>query len=378
MRKRIFSITPLLVFALVSACTQPNLEQIFENPGEGSGGFGSPVALDADDVVVHGAGQVYLFDGISGAHLHTLDDPTPVGAGGFGGGVAIDGDSILVGEPASDADGDRVGEAHLFDATTGAPRRTLNDPTVTGRDGFGTAVAVHGSRLLIGAPGDDTYGTNFGQAHLFDADSGVLLRTFDDPTVGDGEGEFGQAVALDSDRVLVGEVGQAHLFDASTGALLWTFDAPAVTGVLAFGHSVALEGDRVLIGAPGYNNNVGQVRLFDATAGTLVRTFDDPTDPDPLRGHWFGSSVSLDEDRVLIGEPQTSLNELPLYEGQAHLFDASSGALIRTFNNPPVTGLPDQFGYSVALDSGRALIGAPGYENIITEQKGRAYLYGAE
>jgi WD40 repeat protein len=334
------------------------------------------VAVDGVRIAVSGAGQVYLFDASNGNYLLTLSDPTPVGGGSFGR-VAIDGNHVLVGEvPTSGSL--QLGEAHLFDAASGALLRTVRDPTVTDADAFGSAVAIDGDRLLISAPGDDTYGLNFGQAHLFDADSGALLRTFDDPTVDDGGSKFGEAVALDGDRVLIGEEGQAHLFDATTGALRWTFDAPPVTGTLDFGYSVALKGGFIAIGAPGYNSNVGQVRLFDATTGALLHIIDDPTDPAPLRAHRFGRSIALGGGRVLIGEPQTSLNELPLFEGQAHLFDATSGALLRTLNNPPLTGFPDQFGYSVALDSGRALVGAPGYENIITGQRGRAYLFTSE
>ena len=48
--------------------------------------------------------------------------------------------------------------------------QTFDDPTVTGGDVFGDAVALEGDRLLIGAPGDDTQGGNVGQAHLFDLD----------------------------------------------------------------------------------------------------------------------------------------------------------------------------------------------------------------
>ena len=200
--------------------------------------------------------------------LQTFDDPTVTDRDNFGRSVALDGDRMLVGAPFDDTQGTNVGQAHLFDATTGALLQTFDDPTVTERDEFGDAVALEGDRMLIGAPGDDTQGNAVGQAHLFDAATGALLQTFDDPTV-TGSDFFGASVALEGDRVLIGatgddtqglNVGQAHLFDATTGALLQTFDAttgallqtfddPTVTSVDNFGSSVALSGDRVLIGA---------------------------------------------------------------------------------------------------------------------------------
>ena len=73
----------------------------------------------------------------------------------------------------------------LFDATTG------NLLTHFGGSEFnirrkktirGEALAINGHHVLIGAPSDDTNAIRSGQAHLFDAVTGNLLFTFDDPT----------------------------------------------------------------------------------------------------------------------------------------------------------------------------------------------------
>ena len=212
---------------------------------------------------------------------HVLDDPTPSrnwsGGDGFGGAVALDGELALVGAPLDDTRGGDVGQAHLFDAATGVLLRTLDDPTPDPEafdgdydgDLFGWSVAVGGGRALVGAPGDDTRGERVGQAHLFDA-TGALLRTLDNPSPR-GEDGFGVSVALDGDRALVGApnawggsgAGRTHLFDAATGALLRTLDDPADRSVphpvssdkpntqfTEFGAAVALDGDRALVGAP--------------------------------------------------------------------------------------------------------------------------------
>ena len=47
------------------------------------------------------------------------------------------------------------------------PLRTVDDPTVTNGDVLGFSVALDGDRVLIGTSGDDTQGTDVGQAHLF-------------------------------------------------------------------------------------------------------------------------------------------------------------------------------------------------------------------
>ncbi|MGI9457108.1 MAG: FG-GAP repeat protein, partial [Aeoliella sp.] len=71
--------------------------------------------------------------------------------------------------------------------TAGAAPQIFNDPTpspggVPEGDRFGQSVALDGNNVLLGAPYDDTNGTDVGQAHLFEATTGNLLQTFNDPT----------------------------------------------------------------------------------------------------------------------------------------------------------------------------------------------------
>ena len=93
--------------------------------------------------------------------------------------------------------------------------------------------------------------------------------------------------------------------------LTWTktIDDPTVTTQDRFGWSVALDGNNVLIGARlddtiGPNRDNGQAHLFDATTGTEVRTFNNPTPsviPAPAEIDQFGSSVAIDGNKILVG-----------------------------------------------------------------------------
>ena len=368
------AVAGLALAALTTGAGAATLLQTFDDPTvTGSDRFGTSVALSADRVLIgarsddtqgSAVGQAHLYDATTVNLLQTFDDPTVSPADFFGSSVALSGDRVLVGAPFDDTQGSAVGQAHLYDATNGNLLQTFDDPTVTGFDLFGSSVALDGDSVLIGASGDDTQGTNVGQAHLFDATTGNLLQTFDDPTV-TGSDLFGTSVALDGDRVLIGanqddtqgtNVGQAHLFDAITGNLLQTFDDPTVTGSDLFGTSVAIDGNSVLIGAPfddTQGSAVGQAHLFDATTGNLLQTFDDPT----VTGFdQFGDSVALSGNSVLIGARGDDTQGDGV--GQAHLYDATTGALLQTFDDPTVTAA-DLFGDSVALSGDRALIGAP-------------------
>jgi hypothetical protein len=300
----------------------------------------------------------------------TFDDPTVTTGDRFGS-VAIDGSYVLVGAPNDDTNGANTGQVNLFDLS-GNLLQTFDDPTPTplgslgdniGK-GFGVSVAIDGDNVLIGAANDGA-GANVGQAYLFDAITGNLLQTFDDPTpianvFGD---KFGFSVAIEGNNVLIGahadgtnglNVGQAHLFDLS-GNLLQTFDDPTITVEDQFGYSVAIDGNNLLIGARGDRTNLateelGQAHLFDALTGSLLQTFDDPT---ITFGDHFGASVAIDGNNVLIGARLDDTNGTNA--GQAHLFDLS-GNLLETFDDPTVT-TGNAFGSSVAIDGNIVLIG---------------------
>ena len=125
-----------------------------------------------DDTNGANAGQVHLFDAATGALLNTFNSPNPM-AFNFGRGVAIDGNFALLGADFSGVNGQHpgLGQAYLFNITTGDLVQTFDDPTITDWDTFGNfrTVAINGNRVLIGALGDDTNGHNVGQAYLFTA-----------------------------------------------------------------------------------------------------------------------------------------------------------------------------------------------------------------
>ena len=80
---------------------------------------------------------------------------------------------------------------------------------------------------------------------------------------------------------------------------------------------MALDGNRVLIGAAGgmFEAGFGEAHLFDATTGSLLQTFDHAPRSKFDR---FGESVALDGNMLLIGAPHDDTRGH--YVGQAHLF----------------------------------------------------------
>ena len=322
------------------------------------------VGARRDDTFGTNVGQAHMFDRTTGSIIATFNDPTPTLQDNFGTVVDFDLRLAVIGSPQDATNGILGGQAYLFDSATGSLLETFNDPTPTSSDLFGTSAAISGNRVVVGAPGDDSNGLGIGQAHLFDTTDGSLIATLNDPT-GTSFDNFGQAVAIDGNLVAVGEpgddtkgfnVGQVHLFSASDGEFLMTLSDPTVTSGDSFGTSVAVYDDQVLVGVPADDSageDAGQAHLFDSTDGSVVHTF---YADQPMSFDEFGVSVAIHGDRILIGSPR---REIPTATGKAYLFDANSGKLLDSITAKNKSFDNDFYAMSVDLSDQFAAIGIP-------------------
>src|SRR5262249_51544322 len=113
-----------------------------------------------------------------GAVRKTLDDPSPTSGTLFGFSVAAVGGRILVRAPRDGVGSTDAGAAYLYDGTTGALLHTFRKSNAAAGDQFGFAVAAFGTDVLVGAPFDDGDGPNAGAVYLFSGTTGELLRRF--------------------------------------------------------------------------------------------------------------------------------------------------------------------------------------------------------
>lgn len=145
--------------------------------------------------------------------------------------------------------------------------------------------------------------------------------------------------------VTAGTEGKARF-----GDLIRTFQDPNEKGASWFGESVAVVGDNVLVGAP--MNNVAY--LFESSTGKLLRTF---VAPPAAEAHAFGWHVAALGRNVLIADPQDATDGSRL-SGRAYLFNGLTGDLLRTFVNPNGDTC-FRFGQAVAgMDDNRIIIEA--------------------
>jgi hypothetical protein len=241
-------------------------------------------------------------------------------------------------------------------------------------DEFGRFVDIDSGVVVVGAYLNDDFGDSSGSAYIFDATTGQQRFKLIPPGSAPGD-VFGSSVAIDSGLALIGAsgddgAGAAFLYNVVTGQQLRKLTGPAQT-YDEFGYSAALDGTTALIGAIGEGDRgqrFGAAYLFDA--GTGQRRFR-LTPNDRARFHDFGQSVSVSDGVAIVGAPGDGRNGL--YTGAAYLFSTHTGQQLFKLTSPDSRTL-DSFGYSVAVNGDYAIVGAPGHD-VNGENVGAAYVF---
>lgn len=263
----------------------------------------------------------------------------------YGYSVATDGDSLAVGSPyRTHAGGVRAGTVHWVDPDDPATGTTVIAEDADDEDYFGTSVAVSGSKLVVGAPGDDNAaGLDAGSVYVYGCSTGscsaVTKLVADDLGPGDG---LGWSVGTHFNRLVAGapksdlgeaeDAGAAYFYYHEYGTMVWTEQAKLVADDAAagdhFGGAVAMnfahDTYRVVVGAPFTDHagaGSGTAYAFSSLDGGDTWTLDATlTHPEAAGADFFGFSVNVSEDTVLAGSP-TDDHEGLTDAGSAHLFE---------------------------------------------------------
>jgi outer membrane protein assembly factor BamB len=275
--------------------------------------FGRAVAL-SDKYAVVGANQAqaaYAFDIATGQELWKFSDPNapPTFGFGFGISVGVSGDLAVIGDSADSTVSSQAGAVYIYDLLSGQLARTLY-PQGASAGQFGVAVDLEDDILVVGAMGARESPRWTGAAYVYDVDTGVRLQTLV-PTGPELGFNFGAAVAISGDFALVGAPrsgdGVAYLFNLKTGEQLHKFLPPGLPGIGDFGRSLAIDGKYALIGDWSATVdgvfNAGGAYLFDILTGELVRTLE-PNPVEPLAS--FGFGVALTDNKLLVTQANGS------------------------------------------------------------------------
>ena len=93
------------------------------------------------------------------------------------------------------------------------------------QDEFGTSVAVSGDVAIVGAPNEDTNGSNAGAAYIFRFNGSTWIQE-DKLIAGDGDAsdEFGISVTIDGDIAMVGATGDDDNGSAAGAVYVFSYD----------------------------------------------------------------------------------------------------------------------------------------------------------
>jgi uncharacterized repeat protein (TIGR01451 family) len=385
--------------------------------------FGNAVAVSGDTVVVGARGESSSATGVNGnqndnslgsagaayvfvrsAGVWTqqayLKASNPEFADHFGASIAISGDTLVVGAPYKTAN---AGAAYVFvrTGTNWSQQAYLRASNTGPNDEFGGAVAISGSTILVGAPGEasnatgvngnqsDNSAPNSGAAYVFTRSGTTWTQQAYLKASNSQAGDFfGNAVALSGDTVVIGAPyesssatgingnqsdnsalgsGAAYVF-VRNGAI-WSqqayLKASNPNANDAFGRAVAISGDTAVVGADAESSGAsgvnGDQTNNDApgsgAAYVFVRSgtawsqqaYLKPSF-DFLYGGNFGAAAAISGERVLIGAWRSD---------DAYVFTRNGTTWAPEAYLKAYSAEVDKFGGSVGLSGDLVVVGAP-------------------
>lgn len=357
--------------------------------------FGTDVAIDHDTAVVGarladepagsaGAAFVFIRQGNAWVEQQRLRAPDGGSGDHFGTAVAISGDTIAVGAPFADASATNGGSIYVFVRTAGVwtLQEKLAASDAAAGDHLGVSVAMAGDVIAAGAPDENNAGgTDAGAVYLFRRSGTVWVEHQKLLAAAGRAGDhYGEAVALHSGTLVVGAPGAdsayTHAFDGAYWSTASPLAAPGIALGDDFGRAVDLAGASCLVGAPrgdGAATGSGCAHVFRRAAGGW--THDQALlGAGGATGDEFGWSVALDGDRALVGAREA--DRAAADAGAAYPFvRLGPGA----WTPAPVlladdAAASDRFGQAVDLSDCVAIIGAHLDNHAAGTDAGAAYL----
>ncbi len=286
----------------------------------------------------------------------------------FGGALAVDGDLAVVSEVHFGAPTQLRGYRRVAGTWQRAPELSIRRS-----DESMVALALNDGNLIYSAT-DLT--TNARNVRVMRATATGWVQ---DHVLTLNSGEYGTAVAIAGSRALIGHPGVSnnsgavYVIERISNSNNWMSSAVLLPSIrqsnARFGSSVAIVSGAVVAGAPGEDvtaggvlQDAGAAYVFELTQSTWteVNRFVAAT---PQANDAFGARVAisgLDEgqpDRLLISARTSNLG------GRVHAYRRGTSNWVASFvMNPPVAQAGQEFGFSLSMDGDHALIGAHGFD----------------
>ena len=309
----------------------PGLIQVYEASPAGwtqtadfyiaSGHGGSTaVALEGDRLVggISGACTVFEKSGAGWKETARLGAFGSEREAGFGRDVALSGDRVLVAAPFATVRGvPQSGRVRTFERFPSGWREVAEIPNPEPHPGalFGWSLDLHGDTAVVAASADEV-GQDPELVYVFEYTSSgwEFVQELDRPNTAVN---LGSVVDLQSDTLIVGapisfspnSLAFIYQRQGSSWSLVRQLRGDPV-GTINFGCSVALSEDRAVVGA---GSGPGAAFVYERDGGAWTQFAKIVHPGPPLEDVWFGYSVAVHGDRVLVTAPRTSASAALLF-----------------------------------------------------------------
>ncbi|NNF33464.1 MAG: hypothetical protein HKN68_05115 [Saprospiraceae bacterium] len=312
----------------------------------------------------------------------------------FGYSLDMHGDFAVIGDPIDNTWGPEAGKVYLFEKTEigWKFRNNIYSPLSQEGDRFGHSVAIHDSLIIIGAPFKDGSQPGGGRAYIFSIqeDSTIIEeKSWINVGVSGSQDKFGFAVDIYGNRAVVGSPGDSE-HGTNSGSVTAYYKAggswflsseyfvPGEDPGDELGYSVAIDYYRIAAGVPGFDSihpDQGKVSTFVSIANNYTY-FNDAYNKDLPAYSRLGHDIDNYGIRLIAGAPGDSRKGLQ--SGSAHVFRQSGTIFFQEEILIPDDLNPfDRFGYSVAIDSSDAIVGAP-KKSVVAETARKVYTYSRD
>lgn len=251
---------------------------------------------------------------------------------------------------------------------------------------FGSVVEIYGNRAVVGVPREEEDLAG-GDSQIFAGAIYVYERNGDGSwsevqkiVASDRESNdnFGVAVAMDENQILVGAsgkklngdflVGAMYVFERNGGGV-WTEVQKIVTSDAQnrdfFGGSIALDGDQAIVSAQGDQraiSSAGMVYVFERNNSGVWNETQTIVASDAAQDDLFGLALSLSNNYAVVGayledDDVSGGNPLDL-AGSAYILERDGSGTWSEVQKivPADRAQDDRFGFSVSLSGNQAFI----------------------
>ena len=321
---------------------------------------------------------------------------------GYSVSLSSDGSRVAIGAYNNDAGGSNSGHVRIYDYNGSAWVQVgadINGEAANDRSGRSVSLSSDGSRVAIGAEGNNGGGTDSGHVRIYDYNGSAWEQVGADINGEATDDRSGYSVSLSSDGSIVAvgaynndgggsNSGHVRIYQYNNNS--WSQLGSDIDGEAAndnSGYSVSLssDGSRVAIGAlsnDGGGNNSGHVRIYQYNNNSWSQLGAD-IDGEAAGDSSHIVSLSSDGSRVAIGAEGN--NGGGTDSGHVRIYDYNGSAWVQVVVDIDGEAADDRSGLvSLSSDGSRVAIGAPfndgngtssGHVRIYSLPRGESYQY---